>query len=210
MAGKKGKFLVIEGIDGSGKGTLIGALRVHLVNEGTPPEDILTTAEPTTGVHGQRIRKLLRMKGDPHSNSKTLLNLYLADRKEHLENEILPALGQGKIVLCDRYKYSTIVYQSAQGLSKRELIDAHVGMPVPNLVIVLDLPVEEALKRISSDESRAENDIFEQKEFLGRVREGFLALGKDLPKEKITVIDATGPREKVFEKVLNAAKKVLK
>ncbi|MFH1224409.1 MAG: dTMP kinase [Candidatus Diapherotrites archaeon] len=203
----KGFFLVIDGIDGSGKGTILSLLHDWFLAQGVPPGRLLLTAEPTSGAYGRRIRELLRSGADPHARARELLNLYIKDRKEHISRAILPALSAGKIILCDRYKYSTIAYQSAQGLDKGKLISLHKKMPVPNLALILDLPVEEALSRISSDSSRSGKDVFERSAFLEKVRANFLALKEELPKEKIAVIDASGTKEEVFGRVLAAVKK---
>lgn len=205
----KGKFIVVEGIDGSGKGTIIAMLRSYLLNRGIKAGDILVTAEPTEGIYGKKIRKILRAGRNPRERAAELLSLYLRDRREHVSRVILPSLARGMVVLCDRYKYSTIAYQSAQGLPKKELIRKQEGFPKPDLAIILDLPVRKGLMRVAADAGRQGRDVFEQQAFLGKVRQAFLSLKKELPRENIAVVDASGTREEVFAGVLKEAGKVL-
>ena len=121
---KKPAFIVYDGIDGSGKSWACRETKNMLIGRfGLKESEILLTAEPTKGQYGQKARQMLQSQADPESNAKELLDLYLMDRAEHLEKEILPALRQGKVVLCDRYKYSTIVYQSVKGLPIQNLIE---------------------------------------------------------------------------------------
>ena len=164
---KKGIMVVYEGIDGSGKSWASRETKAMLMRDFSLKEnEILLTAEPTKGRFGEKARHMLRSQADPSSGAKELLDLYLKDRAEHLENEILPALKQGKIVLCDRYKYSTIVYQGAQGLPIQYLIELHAGMKVPDLTIIFDIDADIALHRINNSLSRKGVEKFEKKEFL--------------------------------------------
>ena len=200
---KKPAFLVFDGIDGSGKSWASRETKQYLLNNRLKENDILLTAEPTKGQYGQKARQMLQSQTDPGSNAKELLNLYISDRKEHLEKEILPALKQGKIVLCDRYKYSTIVYQSVQGLPIQHLIDLHSGMKIPDLVLIFDLDQNIALKRINSSIARKGIEKFEKKEFLQKARESFLLLETLLPNENIKIIDASMPKAKVMEELIS-------
>ncbi len=184
----KGFFVVFEGVDGSGKGTIIKEAVGFLVASGVPRERILVTAEPTGGYYGKKVRELLKSSVDASVNAKSFLDLYVADRKEHVEKEILPALQAGKIILCDRYKYSTFVYQPIHGIPLQNIFDLHKGMPVPGLVLVLDAPPEIALKRI---ERRKVKERFEERGFQEKVRQGFLNLKSLFPGEKIFVVDAS-------------------
>ena len=196
----EGKFIVLEGIDGSGKGTLMHILRNYLLSKGYSNEEILITREPSESGFGIEVKKLLKEEKDPKANATKFLDLYVNDRKEHLKNEIIPALERGEIVLCDRYKYSTIVYQAIQGIPKDDIIELHEGMLIPDLVIIMDLPVDIALKRIGMDENRRQLEKFEQPGFLEKVRKGFKELPKLLPGENIIIIDSSKSIEKVAEK----------
>ncbi len=184
----KGFFAVIEGLDGSGKGTMVREAHKFLLKKGVPAERILTTAEPTHGYYGKKVRELLDTQINPALNARQFLDLYVADRKEHLQEEIIPALENGKIVLCDRFKHSTFVYQRLQGIPLEKIAGLHKGMPNPDVVFILDLPVESALKRI---ERRKKKEVFERKAFMEKVRLGFLQLQSIFPDEEIVFIDAS-------------------
>lgn len=184
----KGLLIVFDGLDGSGKGTMVHEAKKFLLSKGIPEERIFTTAEPTHGYYGKKVRELLQSTVNPDVNARQFLDLYAEDRKEHIGNEILPALNTGKIILCDRYKYSTFVYQNLQGIPLEKISEIHKGMPVPDIAFVLDLPVEGALKRINR---RKKLDTFEKKEFMEKVRDGFLNLKKIFPDEEIIIVDAS-------------------
>ena len=171
-------FIVFEGIDGSGKGTIIKETKIFLLQNGVSQKDIFVTAEPTNGFYGKKVRELLKTSPKPELNAPQFLDLYVADRKEHIEKELLPALKENKIILCDRYKYSTFVYQALQGIPVEKIKKLHEGMPVPDLIFILDVPAKTALERISK---RKQLDSFEKKDFLEKVRNGFLSLKKIFP-----------------------------
>ena len=199
---RKPAFLVFDGIDGSGKSWASRETKNLLMHDfGLKENEILLTAEPTKGQFAQKARQILQSQTDPSSNAEELLNLYLSDRKEHLEKEILPALKQGKVVICDRYKYSTIVYQSVQGLPIQHLIDLHSGMNVPDLALFFDLDENIAMYRINNSASRKGTEKFEKNEFLKKARESFLLLETLLPQENIKIIDASLPKNKVLEQI---------
>ncbi len=184
----KGFFIVFEGLDGSGKGAMVREAKKFLLAKGIPEGRILTTAEPTHGYHGKKVRELLQGAVNPDVNARQFLDLYVEDRKEHIGKEILPALAAGKIILCDRYKYSTFVYQQLQGIPVQKIAALHGGMPVPDLVFVLDLPVDAALERIGR---RRKVETFEHRAFMEKVRALFLRLQEIFPAEQIVFINAS-------------------
>ncbi len=183
-----GFLVVIDGVDGSGKGTMVREAHRFLLKKGVAAERIFTTAEPTHGYFGKKVRELLDTQIDPKLNARQFLDLYVADRKEHLEKEIIPQLALGKIVICDRFKYSTFVYQQLQGIPVEKIRELHVGMVVPDLVLILDLPVDDALKRIVR---RKKTEVFEKRAFMEKVRVGFLEIQNIFPTEEIVFIDAS-------------------
>lgn len=203
-----GKFIVFEGLDGSGKGTMLAKTAEWLFNSNKGYDKILLTREPTFSGYGKQIRKLLKSDREPLTKAKQLLQLYLDDRKEHLDTIIKPALQLGSIILCDRYKYSTICYQQAQGIPVEKIISLHERMLVPDLVLILDVEPETALQRIRSGRSSIEK--FEKDFFLGELRENYLRLERLLPKEPIKVIDANSPIDETFERVKRAVSRALK
>ncbi len=204
----QGKFVVFEGIDGSGKGTILARTAEWLFNSSKEFDKILITREPTFSGAGKQVRKMLRSDQEPLSKAKRLLQLYLEDRKEHLDRVIKPALQLGSIVLCDRYKYSTICYQQAQGIPVEKIISLHERMLVPDLVLVLDVEPRIALQRIRL--SRSSIEKFEKGFFLEELRENYLALKKLLPKEPIRVIDASASIEETFSKAKREIARALK
>jgi len=203
-----GKFIVFEGLDGSGKGTIMTKSAGWLFNSSTSTDKILMTREPTFSGAGKQIRKMLKEDKEPLTKSKQLLQLYLEDRKEHLEKVIKPALQLGSIVFCDRYKYSTICYQQAQGIPVEKIISLHNRMLVPDLVLILDVDPATAIHRIQVGRSSIEK--FEKQFFLEELRGNYLALKKLLPKENIKVIDANCSIEDTFSKAKREIARVLK
>lgn len=198
-----GFWIVFDGIDGSGKGTLAREIKAWFIEMGFPKSKIIVTAEPTNGFFGKKVRELLKSNVDPSVNANQFLELYVYDRREHVEKEIIPALSDGKIILSDRFKYSTFVYQSLQGVSFEKIFALHRGMPSPNLVFILDLPVSVALKRIVR---RNHTDVFEREDFLEKARRGFLGLKSLFPSEKIFFIDASKDLASVKAQVVKIIK----
>lgn len=192
------RFIVFDGIDGSGKTTQITKSAEYLYKTNVSHDNILLTREPTYSAIGARIRKLLDEETNPSEHPRKCLSWFIADRIKHLHEVIEPALEKNFLVLCDRYKYSTLAYQQAQGIPLEELILVQKNLLVPDLTIIIDVPGEEAYNRIKA---KRKTTKFEEPEFLERVRQNFLALKKLLPKENIAVIKSEGTKEQVFEKV---------
>ncbi len=186
-------FIVLEGIDGSGKGEMIKRLEVFLKEKG---HDVIVTREPTDSQYGKQIRKILAEEKDPKANAQKCFELYVKDREEHVK-EIEKWLEQGNIVICDRYYYSTIAYQNAQGIDVEELIAANIEFRTPDLTLILDLPPEVSLERISK--ARA-IEKFEKIEFMKTLRQNFLDLKNKLD-DNIKIIDASKTKEEVFEQI---------
>jgi len=179
----RGRFLVLEGIDGSGKTEQTRRLAIWLEQRG---HRVVSTREPTDGPFGRRYRAWAR--GEFDATPDEVLELFLADRREHVGRVVLPALERGEIIVCDRYKDSTLAYQAAQGLDRarlRALFDAPV-FPTPDLVLWLRLPVATALARLGSQAT----ERFERAEFLERVDAEYARLG-------LETIDASGPADAV-------------
>jgi dTMP kinase len=192
-------FIVFDGIDGSGKGEVIVKIEKYLREKNIT---VLITYEPSDGEYSKEIRILLKNDISPKDNANKLLEMYIKDRKEHLEKTILPFLSkeskERRIVLCDRYYYSTIAYQSAQGIDTERLIELNKDFVKPDITFILDLPVDLAMKRISERERNVEK--FEKIEFMRKVKENFLRLNNFLD-DNIKIINAGSSKEEVFEKV---------
>ena len=163
-----GAFIVFEGIDGSGKSTAIGEISERLETQGF---SCVALREPTEKTDASReIRRILRTAKEVDAKiSKELLDLFLIDRLWDLKHQILPALFAGKIVLLDRYFFSTAAYQAMDNTQIQAILDDYLSnnqIRLPDLVVFLDLPVNIALARMKS---RAELDVFETEARLQRV-----------------------------------------
>lgn len=192
-------FVTIEGIEGSGKSTLVRALAERLARRGL---DVLATREPGDTPLGRAIRAaLLDVTSDPPTPMAELL-LYLADRHQHLERVVRPALAAGRIVLCDRFSDSTLAYQGyGRGLdleTVRALDRAARGGVVPDLTIVLDCPPEVGLARAHARTGSRDRLEREPLAFHERVRAGFGALAAADPGRHV-VIDTTAERGAVAD-----------
>ena len=178
---ERGRFLVLEGIDGCGKTTQIEQLRRWLPHSGLMPAgaELLVTREPGGTPLGQALRQqLLHPPGEAAPCSTAELLLYAADRAQHVQERVRPALQAGHWVLCDRFSGSTAAYQGyGRGLSL-ELIDqltlVATGGLQPDLTVLLEIPLEESLRRRghrTADRIEAAGEAF-----LVRVCAGFAAL----------------------------------
>ena len=201
----KGIFIVIEGIDGAGKGYVMMRLQEYIMGRSKKYDNLLLTREPTNKVEGQKLREMLANESDPLANARKTLEFFVADRKKHLEEDILPALEKGYVVLCDRYKHSTMAFQTAQGLPMQECIDANKDFPAPDLVILLDLPSKQALWRIHERDGRR-RDKFENEQFMEKVRQNYLEIAKTSA-DKFAIIDASKDKSVVFARVQKAVEK---
>tara|TARA_A100001015_G_scaffold308053_1_gene405010 strand:+ start:2291 stop:2899 length:609 start_codon:yes stop_codon:yes gene_type:complete len=166
-------FITFEGIEGSGKTTQIQLLEQWLADQTI---DYVTTLEPGGTKAGNALRQMLLEVPSSIQNPRSELFLFAADRCEHIEQVIQPNLKQGKWVICDRYIDSTYSYQyGGRQHLKQDVLDIIrlTGALEPDLTIVLDLPVEEGLRRAKN---RADLDRFEQEElaFHQRVRDAYL------------------------------------
>ena len=184
-----GRFIVIEGLDGSGKSTQIRHLAEFLRAEG---KQVIETFEPTNEGIGKEIRIILKERRmiDPTEFQM----LYVKDREEHVREVIKPALTQGKIILCDRYMVSTLAFGSIGGADLTKLRDVNKNFPVPELTIFIDVAPEECMKRIGK---RGEAELFEKEEKLKIARETYLRVGKEYP--GFEVVDGNRGVEEIFE-----------
>lgn len=188
-----GKFIVIEGLDGSGKSAQVDLVIDYLKNQG---KDIVVTKEPTTDSEaGRKIKQALRK--EIIVEPLELQGLYVQDRKEHLENKVIPALKEGKFVVSSRYAFSTFAYGYSDGLDVDLLIKMNDNFLLPDLTIIVDVSPESCVKRI---ESRGEEkELFEQKEKLTKVNEIY----KKTPQmfENVAMVNGENPIPQVFEEI---------
>ena len=192
----RGRFIVLEGIDGAGKSEQRGRLVAWLR---TRDREVVETSEPTDGAWGRRVRDFLagRLEATPDE----VLGFFAADRREHVDSLVLPALERGAIVVSDRYVYSSLAYQAAHGADRASLrarleVDR---LPVPDLALWLRLPVAEALARLAD----ARADRFESAEFLARVDAEYAALG-------LEALDASPPPDIVGAAIRERVKHLLR
>ena len=205
---KNGFFIVVDGIDGSGKSEVVKLLHNYLFSKDKKYR-ILTTREPTHGAFGSRIREKLRNEENPEESSKELMELFIKDREDHLKNTINPFLDNSSshgvnIVICDRYYYSTIAFQGAQGLDRDELIKMNDGFRKPDIAFILDVEPSIALERI---EHRAK-EKFEKLEFMKKIRENFLGIPEML-EDNIKIIDSNVALNEVFNELKKEIGKIL-
>lgn len=191
---KRGYFITFEGADGCGKTTQTELIKKYLDNKNI--ENILTR-EPGGSELGVHLRKILLHYEKPVSNIAETF-LYLADRAQHIEYKIKPALEEGKVVLCDRHTDSTLAYQgygrnqdieTIQGLNK-----IAVNSILPDLTIVFDVESETAQKRLTGEKDRLEAEGIE---FHKKLRAGYLDIAKKNPK-RVKIVNANQGIEQVF------------
>ena len=188
-----GKFIVIEGLDGSGQSTQAELLRDFFIKKNY---QVVLTKEPTLDSEaGKRIRKILdkEIKVSP----KELQELMVEDRKEHLEKVIIPALKEGKIVISDRYFLSTFAFGSADGLDLEWLIEINNQFLYPDIIFLLKVSPSVCIGRIKNRGDRV--TLFEKEEKLSKVWKTYKILPDRL--ENISVIDGERSIEEVFKKV---------
>lgn len=159
----KGVLIAFEGIDGTGKSTQLPLLATYLRQGG---HAVIETREPTDGTYGRKIRSLFLNRQQISREEE--LELFVLDRRQHLADCILPALAQGKIVLTDRYYFSTAAYQGAAGLDPADIFACNSFAPEPDMVVLLTLSAEESVARIRELRGEALND-FEQLDQLKKV-----------------------------------------
>ncbi len=190
---RRGLLIAFEGIDGTGKTTQIRLLAEALKEKGY---GVIATCEPTNGPYGKKIRQLF-LKRHTVSREEELA-LFVADRRQHVNEVIEPALDSGKIVLTDRYYLSTAAYQGAAGGDPEEIIRQNEDFaPVPDLVILLVAPVVLGVHRVQKLRNESLND-FEQEQGLEKVAAVFARLDRGYIKR----LDATQSVEEVHRGVM--------
>ena len=175
----KGYFISFEGIDGSGKSTQIQKLAEFLKGRDF---DIVITREPGGSKGGEEIRNLLLQGNVDRWSAETEILLFTAARRDHLERIILPALEEGKVVICDRFTDSTRMYQGMRGVNLRNLVDTLHEKVIkfdPDLTIVIDINPEISLKRAKSRKTVEERFEDFGADLQMKMRKGFLELAKE-------------------------------
>lgn len=187
----KGILIVFEGIDGSGKSTQVLNLRKKLEEKAFA---VVCFREPSQSLWGREIKAKSAIPDSLTPEEE--LELFQKDRAENVEANLKPALAEKKIVILDRYYYSTLAYQGAKGIDKKRILRLNKSFAVePDLVFVLDVRAAQGLQRISERKSR--DFLFERRDYLEEVRRNFL----ELSGQNIVHINGEKPEEDVNEDI---------
>ncbi len=191
-----GFLIALEGIDGSGTTSLAVELVDRLKKDGL---DCVSTAEPSEGPIGELLRESLAGRFRPTPSALALL--FAADRLDHLNRVIQPALDDGLIVITDRYLYSSLAYQSV-AVDPSWVETINIKARPPDLFILLDAPIEVCLARIEARDGWL-LDVFEKADFLAQVRENYLRLARSEQRagRRVAIVSAEPPLDEVAEAV---------
>jgi len=193
---KKSVFIVIEGLDGSGKTTQATLLAEKL----SKSYDVLLTAEPSRGKIGTFIRECCLYEQTRLPTEAEAL-LFAADRIEHMQTELKPALDQGKLVICDRYVYSSLAYQGSAGLSLDWIKTINARALQPDFCVFIDVPPEKVIERLQRKRS-----VMETLETQQKVREVYL---KYVEKGELVRVNGDRDKQAVAEELHVKVKELL-
>ena len=193
---KKGVFICIEGLDGCGKTTQAKLLAKKLRQS----HSAVYTAEPSSGKIGTYIRECC-LYGEKRLSTVVEVLLFAADRIEHVENEVIPALNEGRLVISDRYVYSSLAYQGAAGLSVDWIEKVNEHALKPDLAVFIDVDPKTVMNRLKPKRSVMENLETQQK-----VREIYLRF---VEKGSLTRINGNKSESEVAEELYAVVKKFL-
>jgi dTMP kinase len=194
-----GLFVVFEGIDGTGKST-----QLHLLADELQQlcYAVVATREPTDGPFGQKIRELFVDREAVSYDEE--LELFVADRDQHVQEVIAPALRDGCVVVCDRYYLSTVAYQGANGIDPEFIMKKNKGFPVPDLAIILEIEPAQGIYRIQNQRNENPN-TFEKESNLKKVA----AIFESMQQPYIKRISASDSIENVHLQVVKAVEEIL-
>ena len=205
----KGYFITLEGGEGAGKTSAIQYISSQLMALGY---DVLTTREPGGIQIAEQIREVILDRNNTEMEGRTEALLYAAARRQHLIEKVLPALEAGQIVLCDRFIDSSLAYQGyARQIGVDDVYainDFAIDGKMPDLTLFFDVPPEIGLKRIQTRHEQNRLDL-EAQDFHYKVYEGYQMLVQKY-KDRIRSIDATKPKDEVFENALQFILKEIK
>ncbi len=200
---KKGFMLVFDGSNGAGKTTVIKGVEKYLTLKGF---DVLLTREPGGTPIGEKIREVILDPSTPEMCYMTELMLFGAGRAQHVQEKIMPALAQGKIVISDRFDAATFSFQHfARGIDLDTIIkinDLALAGFMPDMNIILDLDPREGLKRVISRGEGLDRLEDEKSDFLAKARDGYLKQAEQSP-ERFEIIDAAQSKEDVLSDVIH-------
>lgn len=205
----KGKFITFEGPEGSGKSTVIVAVKDFLEKEGY---SILTTREPGGIKIAEDIRSIILDKENTEMDAHAEALLFAASRSQHYNEKIKPALEAEKIILCDRFIDSSLAYQGhARGLGIDNVYEINkfaIGNNLPELTIFIDVPPELGLKRVFSNTRKVDRLDLETLEFHELVYEGYMIIAKKY-KNRFKIVDGTNPVDQVVADTLKIIKTII-
>ena len=198
----RGKFIVFEGGDGSGKSTILEMIYDYLVKSGVK---CIKTREPGGIQISENIREIILDTKNTEMDRKTEALLYAAARRQHLVERVIPELNNGTIVLCDRFIYSSLAYQGyARGIDVEEIFQINkfaVGEYMPDLNILFDVSPEVGIARINKNKDREVNRLdLEKMDFHKIVIEGYYKLVEE-NKDEFAVVNAEKSIDEVFDEV---------
>lgn len=199
-----GYFITFEGVEGAGKTTILQDIHGKLESLGY---DVVSTREPGGIEIAEQIRHVILNTNNTKMEERTEALLYAAARRQHLVEKVIPALEQGKVILCDRFIDSSLAYQGyARGLGMDEVFAINqfaIKDQMPNLTILFDLEPKKGLSRIASNKDRERNRLdLETISFHERVYKGYQILLDKFP-NRIQSVNADQPLEQVGKEVLN-------
>jgi dTMP kinase len=207
----RGKFITLEGLEGSGKSTQIGRLEQYLARRGI---EVTVTREPGGTPLAEKLRQIVLSPGNERISPAAELLVMFAARAVHLDSLIRPALEAGRWVLCDRFTDASFAYQGAgRGVADEFILSLQnlvQGDLRPDLTLLLDLPVEVGLRRAASRRGREAPDRFELEdvEFFERVRARFIALAAEHP-GRIKVLNADRSLDEVTADLVQQVESLL-
>jgi dTMP kinase len=206
----KGYFISIEGGEGAGKSTAIQKIVDYLHSKQVK---VITTREPGGIQIAEQIRAVVLNKKNVEMDSRTEALLYAAARRQHMVEKIIPALNEGKIVICDRFVDSSLAYQGhARGLGIDEVLQINefaIDQYMPDLTILMDVDPEIGLARIHADSQREVNRLdLEAKAFHHKVREGYQLLLRRFP-HRMVQINAAFSEQEVADQLIQLLKEKL-
>lgn len=198
-------FIVLEGLDGAGTTTQLKNLKVELEKFSLK---IHTTNEPTSRPIGRLVRTVL--SGEFKTTNLALARLYSADRDDHLfnsEDGILKQINDNKIVISDRYFYSSLAYQGVN-CDFNKVLELNKDFPHPQILIYIETPINECLSRI--DKRGEKKEIFEKRDFLTKVNDNYNKVFNDLPEGvNLIKIDGTLSIDKITNIMIDEVKRIL-
>lgn len=205
----KGKFITFEGPEGSGKTSVIVAVKKFFEDEGY---EIMTTREPGGIRIAEEIRNIILDKNNTEMDAHAEALLFAASRSQHFSEKILPALNENKIILCDRFIDSSLAYQGhARGLGIDNVYNINkfaIGNVLPDITIFIDVPPSVGLKRVFSNTRKVDRLDLETIEFHEKVYEGYMIIAKKFS-DRFKIVNGQNPVEQVVEDTIKILKTVI-